>query len=160
MAVHHAPPIVINASLVSPAREETVFYQDEHGIRITNSRLIVRNCTYAMANLSSIQVEDPRYLGLVRRPWTPWGIASLLLSIFAAVLAYNDEMALVPLLATLGVGTFGLWFASLMKPRARVYEYNLYMWNASGKARIITTRDAQHFNRVVQAINEAVIRRG
>src|SRR5438552_18531428 len=36
-------------------QQEISFYSDEYGVRVTNSRFIVRNVTYAMLNITSVK---------------------------------------------------------------------------------------------------------
>ena len=34
--------------------EETSYYSDQNGVRVTDKRVIVNNITYAMANITSV----------------------------------------------------------------------------------------------------------
>ncbi len=44
----------MSATGAMPAKEETTFYSDNGGVRVTSARLIIGPTTYAMLNITSV----------------------------------------------------------------------------------------------------------
>src|SRR5690348_5477997 len=59
---------------------EITFYSDEHGIRVTSTRLSCGNKTYSMANLSSVAVKrdkvNSNIIALLGICLIVWGVGS------------------------------------------------------------------------------------
>ena len=117
--------------------EELVFEEGE--VKVTNARFVVTGQTYAMNGVTSVRqfVKKPnRVLPIVI------GIAGL--ATFAGTF--------VGALILLGIAV-ALWMA--MKT-----EYSVLLSTAGGEARALSSKDQAYINRVVAALNDAIIKRG
>jgi hypothetical protein len=131
----------------TPAREEVIVYSDENGVRVTSSRLIIGQTTYAMLNITSVScAADP-----------PSRIGPLFFGIFGALLFFAGLSGKVTQLALVGFSLLaigGLWW------KLQKTHYFLKVASASGEAKAVTSTDKQRVDRIVQAVNEAIIGRG
>jgi hypothetical protein len=124
--------------------EETSFYTDQKGVRVTDKRVIVGNITYALANITSVStaVEKPSLTG----PILFIGIGILLLigsaSAQSGVTAFFGVLLLI-----LGV----VWYRGC-KP-----TWHLKISSASGEATPLQSTNQQWISSIAQAINEAMI---
>jgi len=135
-------------------KTEPSYYSDENGIRITPTRLIIPGkshnegpSTYAMANITSVKMEkhNPKRFGGI--------IIALIGAISIAIAVISHTEAIIG-----GGGIFiilGIIWAVLLKPK-----YHLKVSSASGETDAFISKDKQYINRVVIAINEALIKRG
>jgi hypothetical protein len=126
--------------------DEKTFYSDETGVRVTSARLIIENTTYAMANVASVRsaVEDPNRLGPV---------ILIALGVLGVAAEISDRgAALVFGIVLLGGGI--AWLVT-QKP-----TYHVRISSSSGEADALSSRRKDYIDRVVQAINEAIIGRG
>lgn len=136
-------------------RAEPTFYSDENGVRITSTRLIMPGktknegpSTYTMANITSVKTEKQ----------DPNRSAGITVAIIGVVLIVAGvKLNIVGM--TIGGAVLiiaGVASAILVKP-----TYHLKIASASGEIDALPpTKDKQYVERVVTAINEAVIKRG
>jgi hypothetical protein len=126
--------------------DETSFYADQNGVRVTDKRVIVGDTTYALANITSVSttIEKPNLTG----PILFIGIGILLL---LGAVSGNS----------VGLGFFGLFLLLLgavwyrgCKPR-----WHLKISSASGESTPLQSQNEQWITSIVQAINEAMIHR-
>jgi hypothetical protein len=127
--------------MATPAKGEISFYSDDNGVRVTNSRLIIGTTTYAMLNVTSVmrKAEPPNRVGPI-----------ILLLLGVAVLAHHNTAFFGFLMLVAGV----LWLKS------QKTLYHLRIASASGEANAITSTDVLRVDKIVQAVNEAIIGRG
>jgi len=127
---------------------EITFYSDEGGVRVTNSRLIIGPVTYAMLNVTSVSriFTKPNRVG----PAVLLGIGALCL-----VASFSEHLDPTPLVWGLVLTGLGALIWKLQKTK-----YHLRIASASGEANAITSVDAGQIDRIVQAVNEAMIKRG
>lgn len=126
---------------------ETTFYSDEHGVRITTTRAIFGSKTYAMANITSVSKgEEPpkRQPGII--------IAILGLIILVACVSFGSAVGVIVGVAVLGLG---ILIAAIAKP-----TYHVKITSASGEDEPRSSKDKQHIDSIVIALNEALIKRG
>lgn len=131
-------------------KEEIIFYSDDQGVRITNARVIVGETTYSLANITSMRKVISE----------PWGVALILVGIvgFVGFVAFDEPFALLLALVGMFVGVVVLpigifwWFGQ--KP-----IYQLHLSSASGETTALDTEDKNRVEKIVQAINEAIIQR-
>jgi len=133
---------------------EPTYYTDEDGVRITATRLIVPgksngegSATYAMANITSIKSEKD----VIAR------IAGVVLAIFGVILIAAQGYLNSPAAINIGIALLVLGFliAVFMRP-----TYHLKITSASGEVDALKKHDKQEFERILSAINEALIKRG
>jgi len=127
---------------------EPTFYSDERGVRITTTRAIFGSTTYAMANITSVvRGEDPprRKPGII--------IAILGLIILLACISFESGVGVI-----VGVVVLGLGILIAAKAKSTYY---VKITSASGEATPLpSSKDKQHMDSIVNAINEALIKRG
>ncbi|HEY98592.1 MAG TPA: zinc ribbon domain-containing protein [Dehalococcoidia bacterium] len=137
-------------------RAEPTYYSDAAGIRITSTRVIIPGrtssegpSTYSMANITSVKtVKRGPSLGVVI-------VMAIIGACFIAA-QYGFEMD-NEILTVVGIVfiVVGLALAILLKP-----TYYLQIVSASGEIDALESKSKESIDRVVTAINEALIKRG
>ncbi len=129
------------------AREEVVFYSDDSGVRVTNSRLISGSTTYAMNNITSVSLNS-------ESPSRVWPLVFSSIGIFSCLngLSGTEHSGVVFGLFMLGIGV--LWW------KAQKTKYHLKIASASGEMNAITSTNKKRVESIIQAVNEAIIGRG
>jgi hypothetical protein len=128
---------------------EITFYSDENGVTVTSARLIISQKTYAMANITSVSVAKlPPPVGRV----FIFGIGFLLGSYFIA-----RQLAGIAKLLIIGIAltVLAVFVNKFLKP-----TYTVRVGSASGEWDIISSKDREYIEDIVDAINEAIIERG
>ncbi|HYB60663.1 MAG TPA: DUF6232 family protein [Methylomirabilota bacterium] len=122
--------------------EETTFYSDQQGVRVTDKRVIFRTTTYALANITSVSTDRtaPSYAG------------PLLLFLIAAVALFVRGGGILLAIVSAVLGVF--WWRKL-RP-----TWHLHIKSASGESSPIQSGDEKRIASIAQAINEAIIHRG
>jgi hypothetical protein len=126
--------------LMETPNKEVVFYQDQQ-VTVTQARFISQGKTYAMSNISSVSLyEIKRSRGLE------------VLMIIAGL----------SMLAVDGARMFGL--VTLMIAIALFFllknSYSVRIQSTSGEADGLISKDSEYVNKIVSAVNEAIIFRG
>lgn len=127
--------------------EETTFYSHESGIRVTNTRVIIRNTTYAMANIASVRAA-------VTKPSRNGPILFIVFGVLALLGGGAGESAGIAVLG-LVIGVLGVLWWMVQKP-----TYHVRISSASGEVDALSSPGKEHIESVIQAINEAIIKRG
>jgi hypothetical protein len=132
----------------APAKDEINFYSDDGGVRVTSSRLIIGQTTYAMLNITSVScaAQPPSRIGPL-----------FFLIIGALSLVGGLTASQMGGLAGYGVALFaigGLWW------KMQKTKYHLRIASASGEANAVTSKDKRRVDGIIQAVNEAIIGRG
>jgi hypothetical protein len=131
-----------------PASDEVNYYSDQLGVRITNARAIMQNKTYSMANLSSVSM----WVDMPKRLWPALLIIlGFLQTVSCAAGRDTKGMALLGILA-LGWGI--AWIATL-KP-----TYWVRLTAAGGEANALRSKQKDYIQTVINALNEAIVKRG
>jgi len=126
--------------------EETSFYSDESGVRVTDKRIIVGNTTYSLANITSVStsVEKPS----LRGPFLTTVIGIVLL--LSGLGRKSAGAAVVGVLAVLlGI----VWYRGC-KP-----IWHLRIASASGESTPLQSTSQEWIGNICRAINEAIIHR-
>ena len=132
--------------------DEVVFYSDDRGVRVTNTRLVVTRpqgtTTYSMANITSVSMSTipaNRTTGIVV------GVLGLIISSLG--FAFDYYGAVIIGILVLGAGIF---LAIAAKP-----TYTVKVSSASGEEEAIPpSKDREYVHGIVNAMNEAFIKRG
>jgi hypothetical protein len=120
-------------------QEQTFFeYED---VKVTNARFVTGGQTYAMQNITSVKTKEDGPAGL------GWGI---ILWVAAAVCLWNKAWGWAAILAI--VGALLMW-----KSKA---TYHIILTTASGEASALKTHQKEYLQKVVEALNQAIIARG
>jgi len=127
--------------------KEIVFYSDDKGVRVTSARAIIGSTTYAMANVTSVSLGKipPKRGGAI---WLiVLGIATVVTGLIAQAWAID--------LLGLALFSLGVWLAIIAKPK-----YTVQIGSASGSVQAVTNKDQKYIQSIVNAMNEAFIKRG
>lgn len=130
----------------TPAPSEITFYTDEQGVRVTNTRLIVGSTTYAMGNITSVS----------RTIYEPSLSGPIFLSAFGALFLFAGfaGSAGLAVFGALLLGAGILWWKGLK------VTYGLRISSSSGESTPISSVNREQIEKIVQAVNEAIIGRG
>lgn len=130
--------------------EETEFYSDSRGVRVTDKRVILEDKTYALANITSVATfaEQPSRRGPILFVAVGliiifWGIASLTSAGAAAGFIFGG------ILAALGV----IWYKGC-KP-----IWHLKIASASGEQSPLHSTRESYITGIANAINAAIVHR-
>lgn len=118
--------------------QETTFFEYE-GVRITNSRFIVDGQTFAMNNITSVKPMEEK----------PKRLLPALLIIFGILPAVNGAYGAL-LLSLIGTG----WWAM------QKTVYHVMLHTAGGETSALKTHQQEYLQKVVTALNNAIVHRG
>lgn len=121
-------------------QNETTFYQDSL-VTVTQSRYITQSKTYAMRNISSVHVFE-----IEKSKVTP--VLMILLGIPVLFLSKIFWVGLI--LMSLGI----LLFISVKN------EYTVRISTNAGEADSTISKDKEYIQKIVNALNDAMIHRG
>jgi len=125
--------------------EETTYYSDETGIRVTNTRVIIGDSTYALANITSVRKN-------ITKPSRTGPIALGLIGLAIAVSGDGHWGMIL-------VGVFLIAVSAIMW-RGMNPTYHLQIVSSAGETRALESQDKDRIDKVIHAINEAIIHRG
>jgi len=113
---------------------------DDPNVHVSTTRAIINGTTYAMANITSVRALErkPSYVGPV----------------ICGILGATFLLAHVWLLGILLLGGAVLWGYNLKA------EYTVLVGTAGGEHAALVSRDLTYVQRILQAINDAIIARG
>lgn len=143
--------------------EEVTYYSDG-AIRVTNARAVLGGKTYAMANITSVtmgKIPANRTAGIVI------ALAGLVIASCAGcpavfALSSSGSDTTVFWVASVGVGLLGLLAlaAGIAVAAGAQPSYVVRLGSASGETNALVSRDQEYIQKIVSALNEAIIRRG
>jgi hypothetical protein len=113
------------------------------GVVVTQARFIHGSQTFAMSNVTSVlsTKTDPSKGG------------AILLIVLGIVLIAAHQAATIVI--GLALAALGGWWLYSMKP-----TYNVVLRTASGESRAFSSKDRSLVERVVAAVNDAIVARG
>jgi hypothetical protein len=127
---------------------ETTYYSDDRGVRVTNARAIIDNKTYSMANISSVSLWEQK----------PSIVGAIVLIAFGALQGLacisTEEMKGGSLVGILMVA-IGIMWLKLAKS-----TYFVRLTAAGGETNALASHQRPYIEAVVNAMNEAIIKRG
>lgn len=129
--------------------QETIYYQDE-SIIVTNTRAVLGTKTYAMANITSVS------MGVIPANRVP-GIVLALIGLAIAGCACSVVGKDAASVIVFGLIVLGLGIAIAAAPKTR---YVVKIGSASGEANALVSKDKEYIQKIVNAVNEAIIKRG
>jgi len=126
--------------------EETSFYSDQSGVRVTDKRVILGSTTYSLANITSVTtgVETPSRVG----PILCIAIGAVLL--VSGLTQKQSWMAITGII----LGAFGYIWNRGCNP-----VWHLRIASASGESTPLKSTNQQWITSIAHAINEAIIHR-
>ncbi len=121
-------------------QNETTFYQDSL-VTVTQSRYVTQSKTYAMRNISSVHIFE-----IVKSKGK-----AIVLIIFGLFFLFSKDIFWIGLiLITLGI----VWFVYIKN------EYAVRISTNSGEADSTISKNKEYIQKIVNALNEAIIHRG
>ncbi len=120
---------------------EQVFF-DEMGVSVTSARMMYEGQTYAMSGVTSVKSYE-------KQPSRKGPIILILIGLLA--LAGGKEGIIIALLCLAG-GIF--WW---VKQKS---EYSVLLTSASGEMKAYTSTDGNIVQKIVNAVNDAIVHRG
>ena len=121
--------------------EERTFFQHED-VSVTNSRFMVGSQTFAMSNITSVKASRQ----VPKRLWPT------LLVVIGVLLAIAES-------ANVGIGIVigGVGVAWLLVQKTM---YHVMLTTAGGETSALSSKQRVYIEKVVQALNEAIVARG
>ena len=143
--------------------DQMVFYEDDRGTRVTSTRFIyyrkkTHEITYAMANITSVEMNVKpanRVPGIIL---AVLGVLTIAGDSYFGDFDFGDfgdSVFSYVTIAGIVMLFVGVLWAIFVKP-----SYAVVIGSASGKEETLSERDREHTKTVVDAINEAIIKRG
>lgn len=132
----------------TPPSQELTFYSDNRGVRVTNTRAIMGNRTYSMANLSSVTLWKVS-------PNNTWPVLFIIFGLLQGIACISMKgmqgvSALGFILLVIGIA----WLSSLKT------TYFVRITAAGGDTNALGDKDYNYIKGVVDALNEAIVKRG
>jgi hypothetical protein len=115
---------------------------DEQNIKVTSARFLVKDRTYAMSGITSVNTKVDR----------PSKLGPLVTIALGAVVLLNGPTTFLGGLLVVVVGVF--WFRS-KRPR-----YTVVLTTAAGEQEPVKSSDGVFVEKIVKAINDAIVHRG
>ncbi|MCC3217303.1 DUF6232 family protein [Chryseobacterium sp. X308] len=121
-------------------QNETIFYHDS-SIKVTQSRYITHSKTYAMRNISSVYIFE-----IIKSK-----NKALLLIIVGFILLFSKEIFWMGIIILI----LGFWWFFTIKN-----QYAVRISTNAGEVNSIVSKDRDYIQKIVNALNEAIIHRG
>lgn len=119
---------------------ETTFYKD-HNVAVTQSRYITQSKTYAMRNISSVHIFE-----IIKSKKVP-----VALIFFGLILLFSESSRIVGIILAI-VGAVLIFYIK--------NEYAVRISTNSGEVNSIVSKDRAYIQKIVGALNDAIIHRG
>jgi len=131
---------------MTDVKEVTVF--EEGSVKITNLRAIFGTKTYAISNITSVnrRKRPPSNASI----W--WIIVGVLLSLIGLFSLREFWGSLVLGLAIIVAGAYSFYNSKTV--------YIVKIGSASGESNVLESHDQIYIKRIVEAMNEAIVRKG
>lgn len=129
------------------ATSETTYYS-EGDVLITNARVVLGGKTYSMANVTSVAI------GTAPANNKP-AIAVLVVGALMAACSMGSSQGIVGVIFGLILAGVGIYLLTQAKP-----NYVVRLGSSSGESDGLISRDRGYIEKIVKAINDAIIRRG
>lgn len=118
--------------------EKTFFEYDD--VKITNTRFMIGSQTYAMSNITSVKAYE-------EKPKRTLGIIGLIAGIIIAVQIEPIAGAIIA-------------FVSILLMFIQKTVYHVMLNTSGGETSALKTHQTEYLNKVVSALNEAIVHRG
>ncbi len=122
--------------------EEKVFL-NEGGISVTSARFVVPSQTYAMSGVTSVKSYE-------EKPSRKGPVTLIVIGILLMLVVGQGTIFVGVLFLAAGLAW---WFLEKS-------VYHVVLSSASGEAKALSSKDGSWINRVVQALNNAIVHRG
>lgn len=126
--------------LTQQTTTETTFYKD-HNVVVTQSRYVTQSKTYAMRNISSVHIFE-----IIKSKRIPTACI-----IIGLLLLFSESSRIVGIILAI-LGAALIFFIK--------NEYAVRISTNSGEANSIVSKDRAYIQKIVGALNDAIIHRG
>jgi hypothetical protein len=141
-----------------PANEQVIL--EEGQVRITNLRAILGPKTYAMSNITSVTMAKSQPGTCLPFALLLGGAALLALFLLSAYSALSSPRTTdAPSWILLVVGAISLAIGIIVHRGAKP-DYIVKIGSASGESNALSSRDRASIERIVGAMNQAIVMRG
>ncbi|QIY91829.1 DUF6232 family protein [Chryseobacterium gallinarum] len=120
--------------------DETIFYKDSF-VTVTQSRYVTQSKTYAMRNISSVHVFE-----IIKSK-----SKAIILLILGLLLLLSKDLFWVGIILSI----LGAWWLFTLKN-----EYAVRISTNAGEANSIVSKNRDYIQKIVNALNDAIIHRG
>ncbi len=121
-------------------QNEVQFYQDS-SVTVTQSRFVTHSKTYAMRNISSVHIFE-----IIKSK-----TKAVVTIVFGLFLLFSKDIFWIGLI----IIALGIWWFTAIKN-----EYAVRISTNAGEANSIISKDKKYIQKIVSALNEAIIHRG
>ena len=128
--------------------EETTIYESE-GIKVTNLRAVFAEKTYSVANITSVETKEIAPSGCLPIGLVIFGI----FSIIGGISSFQDNWAWL----IWGAIAIGLFVAVNKNSRS---SWAVNLTTASGEVKAYTSQDQETIKKIVDALNDAIVKKG
>ena len=133
--------------------EETIL--DEAGVKITNQRAIIGFKTYAMSDITSVSLGREEPSNCVAFALVVCGVAIASISMFIILSVPKSTIGWLVLLPAIVLIALGFLF---VRPGRSFYFVRI--GSASGEINALSSQNEAQIRKIVNALNEAIVRRG
>ena len=132
--------------------DEKVFYE-KNNIKVTNSRFIVNDQTYALSSVNAVKVS-------VANVTTSYALPALLITagatwlILLMILETTNPIFYIQSIALIAVG---IYLTAKIKDK---FEYSVMLTTSSGENAVLKSNEKQDIILVERALNDAIVYRG
>ena len=121
--------------------EEKIFL-NENNVSVSNARMMCEDQTYAMSGITSVKTYE-------KKPSKLWAVLMILIGI-GSLSSGRDNLIVGVIFIAGGVA----WIVRA-KP-----DYSVVLRSASGEEKAYTSKDKDFVNKIVSALNDAIVHRG
>ncbi len=121
-------------------QEKEVFFLNEGGVQVTNTRFVLPKQTFAMSGITSVQSDEDK----------PSKTGPIILIIIGLICLFNDAVG-----AGLAIIGFGALIIYTLKT-----NYHVLLQTASGEAKALSSTNGEWINKVVHSLHESIVYRG
>lgn len=149
-AQQQAPPqqVRVESNLNQHKGAEVVYYSDNNGVRVTNTRFIVGSSTFPLQGITSIQSI---IIPVNRSPAVLIFVIGLGLVIGGASSRNGGAMVVLGILLC----AFGVYWYNKVKD-----SYGVQITTSAAESKPLTSKNQDYIENVTRALNEAIIHRG
>lgn len=141
------PPPAAPLAPTTPSAGGEIVFVDEPGVKITNVRAIIRGATYPLANITSVRTFEES------RPITALMFA-LVLTLAAPIALFNNAVGPGMVLIALALVMAYVHFYGMTD------TYWVRIGTAGTESNAVSYTNRERANKIVDALNQAIVHRG
>jgi hypothetical protein len=130
---------------------EEIIYSDSE-VSVTTTRVIILGTTYALRNITSVKMAMTPVKQGCAIALLILGII-MLLGAFGGLSSKDVGGAILGLLIAAGIVAGSVFWLRSLKP-----DYHVTIASSAGEAHALTSKDKNYISKIVESINDAIIR--